>query len=107
MAHTYGDQAPFVAGLAVMTGRRWPVVGHRLVQDYPYIEAEVLQTIKIYARTAADVIAMATIRLAFLNVQAAEDVLPRIVEIMAAQLQWSKEEKKVNSQCCCVNMFLT
>ena len=83
------------------------MVGHRLVQDYPYIEAEVLQTIKIYARTAADVIAMATIRLAFLNVQAAEDVLPRIMEIMATQLQWSKAEKKVNSQCCCVNMFLT
>ena len=38
------------------------------------------------------IVAMA---LAFLNVQAAEDVLPRIVEIMATQLQWSKEEKKV------------
>ena len=50
---------------------------------------------------------MVTIRLAFLNVQAAEDALPRIVEIMATQLQWSKAEKKVNSQCCCVNMSLT
>ena len=39
---------------------------------------------------------MVTNRLAFLNVQAAEDALPRIVEIMATQLQWSKAEKKVN-----------
>ena len=60
MACTYGDQAPFVAGLAVLTGRRWPVVGHRLVQDYPYIEAEVLQAMKEYARTATDVVARRT-----------------------------------------------
>ena len=60
LAHTYGDQAPFIASMAVMTGRRWPVVGHRLVQDYPYIEAEVLQAVKEYARTATDVIARRT-----------------------------------------------
>lgn len=46
--------------MAIMTGRRWPVVGHRLVQDYPYIEAEVLQAMKEYARTATDVIARRT-----------------------------------------------
>lgn len=38
---------------------------------------------------------MVTIRLAFLNIQAAEDALPRIVEIMATELQWSKAEKNV------------
>lgn len=97
LAHTYGDQAPFIANMAVMTGRRWPVVGHRLVQDYPYIEAEVLQAVKEYARTATDVIARRT-RLAFLNVQAAEDALPRIVEIMATQLKWSKAEKKAQME---------
>ena len=53
------------------------------------------------------IVAMATIRLAFLNVQAAEDALPRIVEIMATQLKWSKAEKKVNTHYCCVSMFLT
>lgn len=46
-------------------------------------------------------VAMATIRLAFLNVQAAEDALPRIVEIMATQLKWSKAEKKV-AICVCL-----
>ena len=35
------------------------------------------------------------IRLAFLNVQAAEDALPKIVEIMGTQLGWSKDERKV------------
>lgn len=44
-------------------------------------------------------IVVVTIRLAFLNVQAAEDALPRIVEIMGTQLQWSKAEKKVHIYC--------
>ena len=39
---------------------------------------------------------MVTIRLAFLNVQAAEDALPKVVEIMGTQLKWSKAEKKVS-----------
>ena len=53
------------------------------------------------------IVAIANFTLAFLNVQAAEDALPRIVEIMATQLQCSKAEKKVNTHYCCVSMFLT
>lgn len=33
-------------------------------------------------------------RLAFLNAQAAEEALPRIVDIMAEELKWSKSEKE-------------
>ena len=36
------------------------------------------------------------LRIAFLNVQAAEESLPRIVDIMAEELNWDKKEKKVN-----------
>lgn len=49
-----------------------------------------------YACTAVDVIAR-RLRLAFLNVQAAEEALPVIVDIMAEELHWSKAEKKVGS----------
>lgn len=49
---------------------------------------------------------MVTFRLAFLNVQAAEDALPRIVDIMATQLQWSKTEKNVNILCVVLSWFL-
>ena len=48
-----------------------------------------------YARRAVDVIARRT-RLAFLNVPATEEALPRIVEIMAQELKWSKAKQKVN-----------
>lgn len=34
------------------------------------------------------------LRLAFLNVQAAQEALPAIIDIMAEELHWSPEEKK-------------
>lgn len=46
-----------------------------------------------YARTAIDMIAR-RLRLAFLNVQAAQEALPGIVDIMAEELHWSADEKK-------------
>ena len=49
---------------------------------------------KEYARTAVDIISRRT-RLAFLNVQAAEEALPRIVDIMGKELNWNEQKKKV------------
>ncbi|XP_041118835.1 glycerol-3-phosphate dehydrogenase, mitochondrial-like [Polyodon spathula] len=93
LASTYGDKAFDVAKLAKVTGKRWPVVGKRLVSEFPYIESEVQYAIKEYACTAIDIIARRT-RLSFLNVQAAEEALPRIVEIMGKELKWSEQKKK-------------
>lgn len=52
---------------------------------------------KEYACTALDVIARRT-RLGFLNVQAADEALPRIVQIMGKELGWSEEKKTVGLQ---------
>ncbi|XP_061860972.1 glycerol-3-phosphate dehydrogenase, mitochondrial [Colius striatus] len=93
LASTYGDKAYEVAKIAQVTGKRWPIVGKRLVSEFPYIEAEVVYGVKEYARTAVDMISRRT-RLAFLNVQAAEEALPRIVEIMGKELNWSEQKKK-------------
>ena len=41
LSNTYGDKAFMVAKRANLTGKRWPVVGRKLHEDYPYIEAEV------------------------------------------------------------------
>nr|XP_033471867.1 glycerol-3-phosphate dehydrogenase, mitochondrial isoform X1 [Epinephelus lanceolatus] len=92
LASTYGGKAYDVAKMAQVTGQRWPIVGKRLVSEFPYIESEVLYAIKEYACTATDVIARRT-RLGFLNVQAADEALPRIVEIMGKELGWSEEHK--------------
>ena len=56
--------------------------------------------VKEYACTAVDVLARRT-RLAFLNVQAAHEALPKIVDIMAAELGWDKNRKKVCSYMWC------
>ncbi|XP_055069203.2 glycerol-3-phosphate dehydrogenase, mitochondrial isoform X1 [Misgurnus anguillicaudatus] len=93
LAATYGGRAFEVAKMAKVTGKRWPIVGKRLVSEFPYIESEVQYAIKEYACTAIDVIARRT-RLGFLNVQAADEALPRIVEIMGKELQWSEQKKK-------------
>ncbi|KAK9524146.1 hypothetical protein VZT92_018007 [Zoarces viviparus] len=92
LAATYGGKAFDVAKMAQVTGQRWPIVGKRLVSEFPYIEGEVLYAMKEYACTAIDVIARRT-RLGFLNVQAADEALPRIVQIMGKELDWSEEQK--------------
>ena len=79
--------------MAKMTGKRWPIVGHRMHNEFPYLECEVsgisrsLQSeldpfqvryaIREYAQSAVDVIAR-RLRLAFLNTYAAHEVLPRV-----------------------------
>ncbi|NXA70841.1 GPDM protein, partial [Mohoua ochrocephala] len=93
LASTYGDKAFEVAKIAQVTGKRWPIVGKRLVSEFPYIEAEVVYGVKEYARTAVDMISRRT-RLAFLNVQAADEALPRIVDIMGRELNWCEQKKK-------------
>eukprot|EP00112_Aurelia_sp_Birch-Aquarium-sp1_P008696 Seg1964.6 transcript_id=Seg1964.6/GoldUCD/mRNA.D3Y31 product="Glycerol-3-phosphate dehydrogenase mitochondrial" protein_id=Seg1964.6/GoldUCD/D3Y31 len=94
LSKSYGNNAPQVAKLAKLTGKRWPVVGQRLIDEFPYIEAEILYGIQEYALTAVDMIAR-RLRIAFLNVQAADEILPRVIEIMGNELGWD-ETKRVH-----------
>ena len=52
-----------------------------------------------YAETAIDVLARRT-RLAFLNVRAAEESLPRVIELMSRELGWSKQREQVQTETC-------
>ncbi|TKR92966.1 hypothetical protein L596_007512 [Steinernema carpocapsae] len=91
LANTYGDRAFVVARMCKMTGRRWPIVGHRLHDEFPYLDAEVKYAVREYACNAVDVIAR-RLRLAFLNTYAAHEVLPLVIDIMAKELNWNKAE---------------
>jgi len=77
-----------------LTGKRWPVIGKRIHEEFPYIEAEISYAVKEYARTAIDVLARRT-RLSFLNVVAADEALPTIIQIMASELNWNEQKQKV------------
>ncbi|KAJ3086340.1 mitochondrial glycerol-3-phosphate dehydrogenase [Quaeritorhiza haematococci] len=91
LSDSYGDRAWAVASLATLTNKRWPVFGKRLVQSYPYIEAEVRYACqREYACTVVDVLARRT-RLAFLNATAAWEAVPRVIEIMGEELGWDSE----------------
>lgn len=95
LATSYGDRAFPVAKMASLTGKRWPIIGNRIHPEFPYIDAEIRYGVREYACNAIDMIAR-RLRLAFLNVQAAQEALPAIVDIMAEELKWSKEEKEVS-----------
>ncbi|KAK9870611.1 hypothetical protein WA026_008172 [Henosepilachna vigintioctopunctata] len=97
LANSYGDRAFAVAKLAALTGQRWPIIGKKLHPEFPYIDAEIRYGVKEYALTAVDMIAR-RLRLAFLNVQAAQEALPTIINIMAEELNWTNEEKKKQVQ---------
>eukprot|EP00794_Sanderia_malayensis_P017819 gene17819-19597_t len=86
LSRSYGSKAAQVAKMAKITGKRWPVVGERLVDEFPYIEAEE------FAVTTVDMIAR-RLRLSFLNVQAAEDILPKVVQIMGHELGWDEAKQ--------------
>lgn len=94
LADNYGDRAWAVASMAEPSGKRWPLHGSRLNPNYPYTEAEVLYATRIeYAQKATDVLARRT-RLSFLNASAALDVLPKVIDIMGAELGWDDKRKQ-------------
>lgn len=93
LAKAYGDRAYPVAKLASLTGKRWPIIGKRIHPEFPYIDAEIRYGCREYACTAIDMIAR-RLRLAFLNVQAAQEALPVICDIMAEELGWDNTEKE-------------
>lgn len=67
--------------------------GQKLVEGYPYIDAEVVYACREYACTVEDVLSRRT-RLAFLNKEAAEAALARVADVMAEELGWSKDVKQ-------------
>ncbi|XP_074650932.1 glycerol-3-phosphate dehydrogenase, mitochondrial-like isoform X2 [Tubulanus polymorphus] len=97
LATTYGDKAFKIAKMCNLTGKRWPVTGRRIHEEYPYLEAEVVYAVREYACTAIDILARRT-RLAFLNVHAAEESLPKIIDIMSKELNWDKARIKFETE---------
>jgi glycerol-3-phosphate dehydrogenase len=92
LVKTYGGRVWELLANAKPTGKQWPRYGHKLVSNYPYIEEEVRYACREYACTIEDVLSRRT-RLAFLNSEAALEALPRVAEIMAEELGWSRRVK--------------
>lgn len=83
LVNSYGDRALVVADLAAYSH-----LSKRLVSNHPIIEAEVVYAARAeYCQTAVDFLARRT-RLAFLDVDAAEKALPRVIALLGAELEW-------------------
>lgn len=84
---TYGDQAEQVALLAQLHH------GERLVETHPILEAEVLYAVRYeMAERIIDVLAR-RMPLARLDTAAARLAVPRVLEIMAAELDWDEQRR--------------
>ncbi|KAJ1810426.1 mitochondrial glycerol-3-phosphate dehydrogenase, partial [Coemansia sp. RSA 2599] len=98
LAHNYGDRAWAVCALADYSGAQYPALGQRIHPLYPFVDAEVRYAVQYeYALSAVDVIAR-RMRLAFLDAQAARESLPKVIEIMAAELKWDDKRKQEESR---------
>lgn len=94
LTEAYGDRAWTVAALCEPTDERFPIRGKRISPLYPFVDGEVRYSMRHEsAQTAVDVIARRT-RLAFLNAQAALESLPRVIDIMAGELNWDKKRQE-------------
>lgn len=94
LCSAYGDRAWTVAALCSPTEARYPVRGKRLSELYPFVDGEVRYAVRHeYAQTAVDVVARRT-RLAFLNAQATLEALPTVIDVMAAELNWSATRRE-------------
>jgi len=95
LARTYGVHAFEVCRMTKPTGQRWPRrFGHLLIEGYPYLECEVEYACKNeMACTVADMLTLRT-RLAYLNSEAAMAVAPKVADLMAPHMGWSRAEKK-------------
>eukprot|EP01080_Neovahlkampfia_damariscottae_P004646 gene4646-8219_t len=66
----------------------------KLHNDHPYLESEIIYSIRNeYALTCIDVLAR-RMRLAFLDTKATYQVLPKVIDIMSEELNWTEEKKK-------------
>uniref|UniRef100_A0A7N0TLZ7 Glycerol-3-phosphate dehydrogenase n=1 Tax=Kalanchoe fedtschenkoi TaxID=63787 RepID=A0A7N0TLZ7_KALFE len=93
LSQAYGTLAKHVASIAQNEN-----LGKRLAHGYPFLEAEVAYCARNeYCESAVDFIARRT-RLAFLDTDAANRALPRVIEILASEHKWDKAKQNEEFQ---------
>lgn len=98
LSQSYGDRAWSVCSIAEPTGKRYPDHGIRLDSQLPYIEAEVRYATRMeYASKCVDFIARRS-RMAFLDTEATMEALPRVIDIMGEELDWTETRKQLEFQ---------
>lgn len=93
LARTYGMNAFDVCKMTRPTGKAWPRFGSILIEGFPYLECEIEYACKKEMTcTVTDFLTLRT-RLAYLNSAAAMEVAPKVADLMAKSLGWSRRER--------------
>ena len=95
LCRTYGMNALDVARMAQPTEKRWGArFGRLLIEGFPYLECEIPYICRNeMVCSVKDVLTLRT-RLAYLNKEAAIAAAPKVAELMAKEMNWSRREKK-------------
>jgi len=109
LVKSYGARSWEVCELIQPSGKsspESPQFGHLIVENFPYIDADVVWACREYACTIEDVLSRRT-RLAFLNKDAAMAAIPKIADIMAVELGWTAKVKQMQIEAAekCVNSY--
>jgi glycerol-3-phosphate dehydrogenase len=100
LAQNYGDRAATVVGMTKPVSADDKTTGtskdhRRLHPNFPYLEAEIRYACRNeYAESIVDVIGR-RMRLAFVDVRAAQATLPYVAAIMAEEKNWSSQVKQM------------
>jgi glycerol-3-phosphate dehydrogenase len=87
LVHAYGDRALKVLELCQKEIKR-------LVPGFPYIESEVIYALRYEHAIHVNDILARRMRLAFLSNEMAIKALPRVVELMAEELDWDEQKRE-------------
>jgi len=94
LACAYGMHAFEVCELAEPTTKTWPRFGNLLLEGFPYLECEIAYVCRNeMVCTLTDMLTLRT-RLAYLNKDAALAIAPKMADLMAKEMNWSRSEKK-------------
>lgn len=107
LARTYGMNAFDVCKLTRPTEKKWPRFGSILIEGFPYLECEVEYACKKEMNCSViDFLTLRT-RLAYLNKDAAIEAAPKVADLMAKAMKWSKRERnrQLDTALKCLNEF--
>lgn len=94
LATNYGDRSWDVAAAEFGTLEQMSRPASRLSPNFPFIDGEIRHGVRQEcAQTASDILARRT-RLAFLDVYAALEALPKVIDVMADELKWTEARKQ-------------
>jgi glycerol-3-phosphate dehydrogenase len=87
-----------VCAMAEPTNKKWPRFGNTLIEGYPFLECEIpYQCRNEMVCTLQDMLTL-RMRIAYLNKDAAMMVAPKVADLMAKELKWSRRERNEQLQ---------